>query len=152
MRPYRREKVARVVRRVVSEAIAQRIQDPRVAPLTTVTRVEMTGDLLVAKVYLSVQGAEAAERCTLAALQHAAGFIQRMVAAELPIRHCPELRFQIDEAVKGTRRTMELLAENRRNEPEVFESQDEADQTEPNEAQGTDQEDNDVSESYGVGE
>ena len=121
MHPYRKEKVASVVQHVVGEAIAHRLHDPRVAPLTTVTRVEMTGDLLIAKVYLTVQGGEAVERRMLAGMRHAAGYIQRMLAGELSMRHCPELRFDIDESVKQVRRTMELLAENRRREPELYE-------------------------------
>ncbi|UCC29293.1 MAG: 30S ribosome-binding factor RbfA [Phycisphaerales bacterium] len=123
MRPYRKEKVASVIRQVIGEAIVHRLNDPRVAPLTTVMRVEVTGDLLIARVYLSVQGDQAAEQRTLRAMRHAAGYIQRMLARRLPIRQCPELRFEIDEGIKGARRTMELLAENRRSEPELFEPQ-----------------------------
>lgn len=124
MRPYRKEKVASLVRRIVSEAIVHRLHDPRVAPLTTVTRVEMTDDLLIARVYLSVPGDDAVESRTIAAIRHAAGYIQRMVAHELSIRQCPELRFEIDKAVKGVRRTLELLEDIRRREPELFESQE----------------------------
>ena len=121
MRQYRREKVASTVHHVVSEAIVHRLNDPRVAPMTTVTRVELTRDLLIARVYLSVQGGNKVEGRTLTAMQHAAGYIQRMVASELSIRQCPELRFEIDESAKRIRQTMELLAENRRNNPEIFE-------------------------------
>ncbi len=124
MRPYRKEKVSSLVRQIVSEAIVHRLHDPRVAPLTTVTRVEMADDLLIARVYLSVPGDDAAESRTIAAIRHAAGYIQRMVAHELSIRQCPELRFEIDKAVKGVRRTMELLEDIRRREPELFESQE----------------------------
>ena len=134
MRPYRREKVASVIRQVVGGAIVHRLHDPRVVPLTTVTRVEMTGDLMIARVYLSVPGDEAGERRSLRALQHAAGYIQRMVAGELPLRHCPELRFEIDKAAKHVRRTMELLAENRRKEAESFDPEDVDDGTATDEA------------------
>ena len=95
------------------------MQDPRITALITVTRVEVTGDLALARVYLSVQGDEHTERRTIAALRHARGFVQRKVAQALSIRQCPEVRFEIDEAVKGARRTMELLEENRRREPEL---------------------------------
>jgi ribosome-binding factor A len=98
------------------------MQDPRITALITVTRVEVTGDLAIAKVYLSVQGNEATERRTIAALQHARGFLQREVAQALSIRQCPEVRFEVDEAAKGARRTMKLLEENRRREPQLYES------------------------------
>jgi len=127
--PYRKERVASAIRDIVSTALARRLNDPRVAPLTTVTRVVVTGDLLVARVYLSVPGNESDETRTLAAIRHAGGYIQRMVAHELKLRQCPELRFQADEVIKGVRRTMALLDENRRKNPHLFESPAEANPT-----------------------
>ena len=118
MRPYRKEKVASVVRDIVSEAIAHRMNDPRIAPLTTVSRVQMAGDLTVATVYLTVPGDEAAERLTMSAMRHAAGFLQRMVAHQLGIRQCPQVRFEVDETVRQVRETMRLLDENRRERAE----------------------------------
>jgi ribosome-binding factor A len=120
MRPYRKEKLASVVRAVVGEALLHRLQDPRIESLTTVTRVEVTSDLLIAKVFVSVHGDDAAERRTLQAMRHAAGFVQRMLARQLPVRHCPELRFEIDAGAKGARRTLELLDANRQKEPELY--------------------------------
>lgn len=124
MKPYRRQRVASVVQEIVADAVDHRVRDPRVVPLTTVSRVEMSADLQIAKVYLTVPGGEAAERRTLAAIKHAGAYIQRMVAGELTIRQCPELRFEIDERAKRVRETMQLLAENRRNHPELFEEED----------------------------
>ena len=124
MRAYRKEKVASVVRQIVGEAIVHRLSDPRVAPLTTVTRVAITGDLMIARVYLSVRGDDATERRTLAGVRRASGYIQRMLAKALSIRQCPELRFEIDQGAKGARRTLELLAENRHREPESFEPEE----------------------------
>ncbi len=135
MRPYRKENMASVVRTVVGEAIVHRLHDPRIEPLTTVTRVEMTGDLLIAKVFLSVHGDDVVERRTLRALQHASGFVQKMLAGRLSVRHCPELRFEIDAGAKGARRTIELLDENRRREPELYESEPGSDQASTIEAE-----------------
>lgn len=113
MRQYRKEKLASVIRSVVGNAITQRLHDPRVAPLTTVTRVELTQDLMIARVYVSVPGGDSAERRTTAALRHAAGFVQRLVAHELTTRHCPEIRFAVDESLKIARHTLALLDEVR---------------------------------------
>lgn len=121
MKPYRKEKVSSLVREIVSEAIAFKLSDPRVAALTTVTRVKMTPDLLFADVYLSVPGGEAAERLTLRAIEHAQGFLQRHLGDGLSMRQVPNLRFHIDDELKKTRHTLELLAENRRKNPGLFE-------------------------------
>ncbi len=124
MRPYRKEKVASVVREIISDAIAHRMNDPRVAPLTTVSRVRVAGDLTVATVYLTIPGDEAEERRTMAAIHHAAGFLQRMLAGRLDIRQCPELRFKVDEAAKRARETIRLIEENRRNRPDSVDAAD----------------------------
>lgn len=133
MRAFRREKVASVIRQIVGEAVVHRLHDPRLKSLVSVTRVEMTADLQIARVYISVHGGDSAERLTLQAVQSAGGYLQRLVARELPLRQCPELRFDLDEGVKMARLTLELLAENRRNDPywdedmEPDEADDEAD-------------------------
>ena len=114
MHPHRKERVANTIRSIVSDIIAHKLQDPRVDRMTTVTRVVMSGDLLAAKVYLSVHGGGVPQRRTLEAIRHAGGYIRRLVARDLTMRQCPELRFEIDEAVEGVRKTMELLDENRR--------------------------------------
>ena len=114
MRPYRKERIANVIRDIVSDAIARKLNDPRLEPLTTITRVEMTGDLLIAKIFLSIPGGSAAEKRTLTAVQHAAKYVQRLVAREMRARHCPELRFAVDESRKIALNTMELLMENQK--------------------------------------
>ena len=118
---YRPERIASVIRDLVSEAIARHLHDPRVSTLTSVSRVEVSGDLQIAKVYLSVPGDEAEENKTVAALRHAAGRVQMLVARGLQLRQCPQLRFLIDPRVKGVRETMRLLDENRRARPDLFE-------------------------------
>ncbi len=120
MRPYRRERLGSLIRELVSEVLSRHMQDPRIAALTTVTRVEVSGDLQVAKVYLSVPGQAVDERKTLAALEHATGHVQGLVARDLQIRQCPQLRFLVDPRVRGTRRTLELLEQNRLAKPEAF--------------------------------
>ena len=134
MRPYRKERIANALRNIVSEAIAYKMHDPRVEPLTTVTRVDVTGDLQSAKVHLSVPGNEAAERRTMAAMRRATGYLQSLVAGQMQIRQCPELRFMIDKGTKSARQILKILDENREKHPELFESQD-AEDGNPDESQ-----------------
>jgi ribosome-binding factor A len=152
MRPYRKEKVASVILQVVGESILHRLHDPRIEPLTTVTRVEMTDDLLIARVYLSIPGTEVAERKSLRAVQHAGGFLQRVVAGRLPLRHCPELRFELDKTAKHVRRTMELLAENRRNDPDLFKPESSDSETVEEESSPADDQEGGMPGAPGVGQ
>jgi ribosome-binding factor A len=111
MKGYRPERVAAVVQSVVSDAIATRLSDPRIGPLVSVTRVEVSGDLEYAKVWISVLGEESVQRRTLAGLCSAAGYVQRLVGDELSIRHCPKLSFHLDQSLKKAAETIRLIEE-----------------------------------------
>src|SRR5213082_3427499 len=89
---HRLERMASLIRQVVSEAIMSRIQDPRVSRFTSVTRVAVSPDLSFADVHVSVMGSEADQRTTLRGLQSARGMVQSMLARDLSTRHCPTLR------------------------------------------------------------
>ena len=122
MRPHRKERVASVIREIVSDAIAHKINDPRLAPLATVSRVVVSGDMSVATIFLTFIGDPAVERRSMSALRHATGFVRRLVAEQLEVRQCPEIRFEIDESAKKLREMMRILDENRRLEPHLYEN------------------------------
>lgn len=118
---YRPERVAHVVRDVVSEAIAGRISDPRVHRFTSVTRVEMSADLRYANVYVSVMGTDIEGRTTMKGLESAVGMIQTMLARRLDMRTCPTLKFHLDRglkiAIETIRRIDEVITPNHGNDP-----------------------------------
>jgi len=111
MKSFRPERVAHIVRAVVSEAISHKLNDPRIEPMSSVTRVEVSRDLEHAKVFVSVMGDASVRRRTMAGLNSAAGLMQRLVARQLPIRHCPQLRFQLDESIQRAMETIQLIDE-----------------------------------------
>lgn len=76
------------------------LSDPRLIA-AIVTRVEVTDDLQLAKVYVrSEHGAEdqAAERALLKAFESATGRLRREVTRALSLRFSPVLRFYYDDA------------------------------------------------------
>ncbi|MBN1805849.1 MAG: 30S ribosome-binding factor RbfA [Sedimentisphaerales bacterium] len=110
MATRRQEKVARVVKEVVSDAITHHLSDPRIEGFVSVTRVEMSPDLRNAKVYLSIFGKdEASQNKTFMAITHAKNRIQSMVGSELQSRFCPVLHIYMDEKFKKTLETMNLI-------------------------------------------
>lgn len=119
MRPYRKEKLESLIREIIGEILVRGLNDPRMSPLTTVTRVEMSSDLTLARVYVRVHEDAATERRTMRAIRHATGYMQRTLAGQLTIRTCPQLRFEVDEAAKTAQKTMELLEKNREQLTEV---------------------------------
>ena len=106
----RQEKVARVVKEAVSDAIVNHLNDPRIEGFVSVTRVDMAGDLRSADVYLSIFGGDdAAQNKTFEAITHAKSRIQSLLAGKLKCKFCPVLRFHRDEKFKRTLETMKLI-------------------------------------------
>ena len=111
MKSHRPERVANIIRNVVSEAIASKLSDPRIAPLSSVTRVDVSGDLEHAKVWISVVGEESVQKRTLTGLMSARGYVQRLVGEQLTIRQCPRLSFHLDVSIKKAAETIRLIDE-----------------------------------------
>ncbi|HIR51373.1 MAG TPA: 30S ribosome-binding factor RbfA [Candidatus Avoscillospira avicola] len=85
------------------------LKDPRVQQsMISVTKVEATGDLRYAKVYISVLDKDKA-RETLKGLKSAGGFLRREIAARLQLRYTPELVFVEDDSIAYGARMFDLL-------------------------------------------
>jgi ribosome-binding factor A len=106
----RQEKLARVVKEAVSDAIVNHLNDPRIEGFVSITRVDMAADLRNADVYLSIFGKnDAAQNRTFTAISHAKNRIQSLVAGRLQSKFCPVLHLYKDEKFKKTLETMKLI-------------------------------------------
>ena len=94
---------------ICSMIITGQIKDPRVEPLTTVTEVKVTRDLGHAKVWVSRFGDREAVSQTVDALNHAAGFIQGVLARRIALRTFPRLTFHRDDAMENGFRVAQKL-------------------------------------------
>jgi ribosome-binding factor A len=105
----RPEKVAHLMRREVAEILQQRVRDPRVSAMVSVTDVEVTHDLSFARVFVSIMGSPEEREATMRALAHAAGFVRHELSPRLGLREVPEVRFVHDESLERGARVEELL-------------------------------------------
>ncbi len=97
------------MRRVLAELIQHSIKDPRLG-FVTVNDVDVTRDLSVAKIYISVLNAEESERQrNLDVLTHAATFLRRELSKQLRMRAIPELRFVYDDSIERGMRMDRIL-------------------------------------------
>ena len=93
-------RISEEVRKVVSETLANGLKDPRVNPMTTVTKVEVTRDLRYAKIYVSVLGDEREKKETIEGLENAKGFLRRDISSKIDLRYAPEPMFILDESIE----------------------------------------------------
>ena len=106
---HRRARFASALRNVVAKLIPAELSDPRIRGMVTVTRVEVSPDLRLAKVYVSVLGKEGEQKSTLIGLRRGAGHLQSMLKKHLEFRVCPKLDFRLDEELKESLATMALI-------------------------------------------
>ena len=85
------------------------LKDPRVQQsMVSVTKVEATGDLRYAKVYISVLDKDKSKE-TLKGLRSAGGFLRREIGSRLQLRYTPELIFEEDDSIAYGAKMFSLL-------------------------------------------
>lgn len=95
----------------LSTLLLRRVRDPRLSSVT-ITEVDVTADLRIARIYVSLlDDDEETRQKVLHSLQGAAGFLRRELAHLLKIRHTPELVFHLDESTQYGERIDQLLAQ-----------------------------------------
>jgi len=79
--------------------LLREVKDPRVQQgMISVTRVETTGDLRYAKVWISCMGMEN-EKEFKKGLKSASGWLRRELGSAVNLRYTPELVFEIDHSI-----------------------------------------------------
>ena len=117
MTRIRPERVAHLMRREIADILENKLDDPRLSgKVVSVTDVEVTQDLSVARVYVSVLEAGALRADALDALHSAAGFVRHELAPKLNLREVPEIRFIHDPSIERGARVEELLRKIERGE------------------------------------
>lgn len=109
MAVQRTDRLNSLIKEVISEVIRKDVKNVDVSEFTTITQVDITKDLHLAKVYISVIGNDHDKKKTLNALNSAAGFIAARSSKKMRIRYFPSLTFYMDESVDKHIRIQEVL-------------------------------------------
>jgi ribosome-binding factor A len=111
-RSFRPKRVAELVQAEIGRLLIAEFQAAG-AGLLTVTRVEMTPDLLAARVFVSVFGTED-PAALLDRLERRKGHIRRVLASRIKLKYNPELFFSLDPGPGQQERIDRLLEEAKR--------------------------------------
>lgn len=96
----RLDRVADQLQRELALLIQREVKDPRLG-MVTINSIDVSKDLSVADVYVTVMGKDSAEEVkpSVEVLNHAAGFLRNQVARVMTLRITPKLRFHYDTSV-----------------------------------------------------
>lgn len=108
---YRPDRVGDQIRQELSELLTRgELHDPGIG-FITLTRVKMSPDLQLARVYYTMLGDPRAREETAKALDRAAPFVRRRIAGRLRLRRAPEFEFRFDESIEQQDRIEQILNE-----------------------------------------
>jgi len=95
----RRRRVGAELHRLLNELLRTEVKDPRLEDVT-VSEVEMSGDLSIAKVYYATLDPDASAEDAQAGFAKASGFLRGRIGQALRLRRAPELHFIRDETAR----------------------------------------------------
>ena len=108
MATRRSSRVGEQIKREISQLIARGLKDPRVG-FVTITDVEVSPDLRLAKVYYSVLGDEASRKETAQGLKNSVPFLCHELGQRIRLRYTPKLVFIFDASLEYGAHMDELL-------------------------------------------
>jgi ribosome-binding factor A len=106
----RADRVADQIRMEVADILMRKIKDPRVRSVT-VTDVELTSDLRIARVFVTAMGTDAEKREIFTGLAKARGYVRSELGRRLTLRYLPEVVFIKDVSGPRGDRVLQLLDE-----------------------------------------
>ncbi|XP_073029443.1 LOW QUALITY PROTEIN: probable ribosome-binding factor A, chloroplastic [Primulina eburnea] len=103
--------------------------DRYLSSLTTISDVEVSSDLQVVKVYVSVFGDERGKEVSLAGLKSKAKYVRSELGRRMKLRLTPEIRFIEDESLERGSRVLEILDRIKdENEKKAIEGEDDSEE------------------------
>ena len=104
----RPDRVGEEIRQELAQILAREVHDPGIG-FVTLTRVKVSPDLQLARVYYTIIGDDKARAETERALTRATPFLRRQIGARIRLRRVPELRFEFDRSVENQDRIERIL-------------------------------------------
>lgn len=94
----RAERVGRHIRNTLADILKREISDPRLK-MVTITSVEVSSDLRLAKIYFATSGEEQTIKRASEGFQKARLYIKKLLGQELGLRYMPDIRFYYDDSL-----------------------------------------------------
>ncbi len=90
-------------------AVFRELKDPRIDPLLSIVRVELSRDMSNCKVYVSSLSGQAKAEESVKGLRSAEGYIKREVFRRLKMRKVPAMHFIADDSIAHSAKINEML-------------------------------------------
>lgn len=104
----RAERVSRHIRNTLADILRRHVKDPRLK-MVTITSVDVSADLRLAKIYFATTGDEDRIQRVREGFKTARPYIKKLLGQELGLRYMPEIRFYYDDSLDYAARMEKLF-------------------------------------------
>jgi len=101
-------RVADLIQKEVSHMLLESIKDPRIG-FVTITKVEVSDDCRMAKIYFSVAGTIAEKEKSIKGLESAKGFVRKELGKRVRLKYIPEIMFKFDPSIEYSIHISEVI-------------------------------------------
>ncbi len=109
MAGYKINRVTSDIRLCLSELLRE-VKDPRVSKMLSIVKLDVSGDMSYATVYVSaLEGTEKTAESVKALNKSAAGYLRRELGSRLKLRKVPELRFLADNSIENSAHISKII-------------------------------------------
>ncbi|MGI6307883.1 MAG: 30S ribosome-binding factor RbfA [Dethiobacteria bacterium] len=109
MSKQRSRRVAEQIKKEISEILHLELKDPGLMELISVMAVEVSKDLGLARIFVSIYGKKEEQEKVLKILDKATGFIRFEIGKRIRLRHTPEIEFHLDRSLEYSARIEGVL-------------------------------------------
>ena len=109
MAGYKINRVTSDIKLCLSELLRE-VKDPRVSKLLSIVKLDVSGDMSYATVYVSaIEGEEKTVESVKILNKSANGYLRRELGSRMKLRKVPEIRFVADNSIENSAHISEII-------------------------------------------
>ncbi|MBO7520557.1 MAG: 30S ribosome-binding factor RbfA [Clostridia bacterium] len=109
MAGFKINRVTSDIKICLSELLRE-VKDPRVSKLISIVKLDVSGDMSYASVYVSaIEGSEKTKESVKALNKSACGYLRRELGARMKLRKVPELKFIADDSIEKSSEIISVI-------------------------------------------
>ena len=109
MAGFKINRVTSDIRLCLSELLRE-VKDPRVSKMLSIVKLDVSGDMSYATVYVSaIEGNDKTQESVKALNKSASGYLRRELGSRMKLRKVPELRFVADNSIENSAHIQRII-------------------------------------------
>jgi ribosome-binding factor A len=117
MEGKRSDKIAELIQKEISQMLMRGLKDPRIG-FVTITKVAVSEDYRMAKIYFSVAGSLDERERSIEGLNSAKGYVRKELGRRIRMKYTPEITFQFDPSIEYAIHIGEVIEQIRKEREE----------------------------------